>query len=90
MTKKELNKFFKKYRFLKSQFYFKKMSGNPDDKFCCIYCKSKDKFEVYRYERGNKFNYREFDNEEEAYTYLWELFGGEKSIDFYLQNFKLQ
>ncbi len=89
MTKKELKKILKNYSFLKNKFYFGK-DGDPDSRYCCIYRFFLKKYEVCRYERGNKYNYKEFYNEEEAYTYLWELFGGEKTIDFYLKNSKLQ
>lgn len=82
MTKNEFKRIVKENKFIKKSFAMYK--GNIGDGTLVLYYdKGIKAYRVFFREMNYIDRYREFENEDDAYTYLWEdLFGGMSMLEF--------
>ena len=77
MDKSELRKLLKKYPYLRNIISI----GYRDGCICISYSILKRKYYVYGADRNLRTKLKEFKNSDQAYNYLWELFGGYSMLE---------
>ncbi len=84
MNKDELIKMYREYNFLSKYISI----GYKSETFCIVKKIFSKKYAVFFEERGTKFYYKEFNDVNDAYEYLWEIFGGNEMFNFLLKGKK--